>query len=350
MKRIKILYTIPNFKTAGSQNVLLSIVRGLDSEKFEVFIAVEKFPELIPNDISVSNQIHIQYIGKLLNDVKQFSRLLKTYQIDVCHSWDYKSNFVEVIACRLRGVKYLYTKKNNAWSKRWFLKSILASHIAYDNPEMKSRFFSSSYLKTKISFIPHGVNLVKFSCEENKPKKTFNLCCIGNIVENKNQAQVIEALIELPDFVHLNLYGKEDGVYKTNLIQFIEKNHLQNRVSFNGFVENDDIPKVLSQQHLFVLASKQEGLPVSILEALACGVPVLSSNSGGGAAYILNEGRDGFIFNSTKDLVEKIKLLINDKMLYQQLRQQGVENVKLRFSLTKEINAYKNLYLKLLSR
>jgi glycosyltransferase involved in cell wall biosynthesis len=215
---------------------------------------------------------------------------------------------------------------------------------------MKSRFFSSSYLKTKISFIPHGVNLVKFSCEENKPKKTFNLCCIGNIVENKNQAQVIEALIELPDFVHLNLYGKEDGVYKTNLIQFIEKNHLQNRVSFNGFVENDDIPKVLSQQHLFVLASKQEGLPVSILEALACGVPVLSSNSGGGAAYILNEGRDGFIFNSTKDLVEKIKLLINDKMLYQQLRQQGVENVKLRFSLTKEINAYKNLYLKLLSR
>jgi glycosyltransferase involved in cell wall biosynthesis len=347
LRPIRILYTIPNFKTAGSQNVLLSILRGLDTKEFQIFLAVEKFPELIPNDVSVSNQIHIQYTGKLLKDVKQFSRILKVHRIDVCHSWDYKSNFIEAVACRLSGVKYLYTKKNNAWSKRWLLKSILAHYIAYDNPEMKSRFFSSVYLKSKISFIPHGVDLNKFKFEENKSKKTFNLCCIGNIVANKNQAQIIEALTNLPDSVHLKLYGKEDEAYKNTLIELIDKNHFQDRVSFNGFVKNDDIPHVLAQQHVFILASKQEGLPVSILEALACGVPVLSSNSGGGAAYILKEGKGGYIFNSTNELVEKIKLLYRDKDLYNKLRYEATKNVTSRFSLKNEINAYKKLYLKL---
>ncbi|GAB4164334.1 MAG: hypothetical protein Tsb0033_25580 [Winogradskyella sp.] len=350
MDPIRLLYTIPNFKTAGSQNVLLSILRGLDSEKFEVFIAVESFPELIPADIPISNQIHIQYIGKLGQDVRQFSKVLKVHRIDICHSWDYKSDFIEPIACRLNGVKYLYTKKNNAWSKRWLLKSILANYIVYDNPEMKSRFFDAFYLKSKITFIPHGVDLNKFKLKENQPKNVFNLCCIGNIVVNKNQAQIIEALSDLPKHIHLNLYGKEDEAYKDQLVHLIEKHHLQDRVFFKGFVKNEDIPDVLSQQHIFVLASKQEGLPVSILEALACGVPVLSSNSGGGAAYILEYGKGGFIFKSTNDLAENIKLLSKDEDLYKNLRQDAVENTKSRFSLKNEISAYKNLYLKLVKK
>lgn len=192
MKPIRILYTIPNFKTAGSQNVLLSILRGLDLEKFETFIAVEKFPELIPDDIPVSNQIHIQYTGKLKKDVTHFSQILKTYAIDICHSWDCKSTSVEVLACRLSGVKYLYTKKNNAWSKRWLLKSILSNHIAYDNPEMKSRFFDAFYLRSKITFIPHGVDLNTFSVKENQTSDVFNLCCIGNIVANKTKSKSLK--------------------------------------------------------------------------------------------------------------------------------------------------------------
>lgn len=350
MKPIRILYTIPNFKTAGSQNVLLSIVRGLDPEKFEVFIAVEKHPELIPDDISASNQIHVLYVGKLLEDVRHFSRLLKTHQIDLCHSWDYKSNFVEALACRLANVKYLYTKKNNAWSKRWKLKSLLANHIAYDNPEMRSRFFNPFYFKSKITLIPHGVDLDKFVFIDNRNKNTFNICCIGNIVENKNQAQIIEALVNLPTHVHLNLYGRTDEVYKDQLVRLIKKYQLQDRVSFKGFVKNEDIPHELSQQHVFVLASKQEGLPVSILEALACGVPVLSSDSGGGASYILKNNRGGFMFSSTVELVDKIKLLLQDEGLYNMLKQQARDNVTSRFSLKKEINTYKNLYLKLVKK
>lgn len=346
---INILFTIPNFKTAGSQYVLMSIIKGLDKSKFNSFIAVENFPETIPDIIPKSNQIHLQYLGKTIKDAFSLYRILRRKNIDILHSWDYKSNIVEALACRKAGVKYIFTKKNNLWSKKWHIKSVLANQIAYDNPDMAERFFKPIYLKKKITFIPHGVNTEKFKPAKNAKNKNFNLCCIGNIVPNKNQSLIIEALTKLPERLKLNLYGREDKNYREHLDALIAENNLQHRVRFMGYIENDTVPKVLAQQDLLVLASQQEGLPVSILEALACGIPVLSSDSGGGASYILENNKGGFIFKSLNQLVEQISLLVKDDELYKTLSEQGILNVSQRFSLQTEINAYKDLYLKMLN-
>jgi len=329
---------------------MLSILRGLDVSQYNIFVAVEKFEDTIPNDISECNRIRLNYSNNSYKDAKYLSKLLTKNEIDILHSWDYKSSFTEALACRFSKVKYLYTKKNNSWSKRWLLKSMLSNHIVYDNPNMKERFFKSFFLNRKASFIPHGVDLSIFKPIKQEDSKRFNLCCLGNIVENKNQAQIIEALNELPDNVHLNLYGKEDENYRFTLNNLVAKYSLQNRVHFLGYIKNQEIPNIMSHQKLFVLASKKEGLPVSILEALACGIPVLSSNSGGGSSYILDTENSGFIFTSTKDLVEKIKLMMINKELYKRLSLNAVANVKERFSLQKEINAYKDLYLKILTK
>jgi glycosyltransferase involved in cell wall biosynthesis len=342
---INILYTIPNFKTAGSQYVLLSILKGLDNAKFNIYVAVENHPELIPPIVPKNNRLHLKYSDKTLKDMTYLSKILKQYEIDILHSWDYKSNIVEALACRLSNKKYVFTKKNNSWSKKWHIKSMLANYIAYDNPDMATRFFKPKYLKNKAKFIPHGVDINKFAPEKKIPKQLFNLCCIGNIVENKNQEVILNALEKLPNNIHLNLYGREDKNYRQKLNSIINAYNLQERVHFNGYVNNKDIPAVLNQQDVFVLASKQEGLPVSILEALSCGVPVLSSDSGGGAAYILKDENGGLIFTSIEELVKQVKLLENNSKLYNAYSKKAVLNVRERFSLQKEINAYKDLYL-----
>ncbi|WP_299116136.1 glycosyltransferase family 4 protein [uncultured Winogradskyella sp.] len=345
----KILFTIPNFKTAGSQFVLLAIMRGIkETSRYKVFVAVENNYDCIPEAVSENDCIFLNYEGKTIKDTFYLLGLLKKYRIDILHSWDYKSSLVEALACRLSGTKYLYTKKNNSWSKRWVFKSILSSHIAYDNPEMEERFFKNWLLKSKTSFIPHGVDLNLFLPQNSRERNTFNICCIGNIVANKNQGQIIEALVELPKSIHLNLYGREDNDYRHYLNELVSKHRLENRVHFWGYIKNSEIPQVLSNQDVFVLASRQEGLPVSILEALASGIPVLSSDSGGGARYILHNGNGGYIFNSSEDLVAKINNLYSDKILYEELKLKAVENVRSRFSLQMEINAYKDLYLKLI--
>jgi glycosyltransferase involved in cell wall biosynthesis len=349
MNKIKILYTIPNFDTAGSQYVVKSLYAGLDKTIFDPYIGVESKLDLIPNIVPEERRILMPSLKDGYKQVLSLRNLLKTHKIALLHSWDYRSLSKEAIGCRLAGVKYLFTKKNNSWSKRWFLKSLLAHHIAYDNPLMKERFFNSALLKSKISFIPHGVDTQLFYPKPKPDKPTFDLCFIGNINHNKNQAFIIKALQSLPDQVHLFLYGKEEPVYTEALNLFINEQNLANRVHFMGYLENEMIPKVLNSHHVFVMASINEGLPLSIIEALACGLPVLSSDSGGGSRYLLEKTGGGSLFSisTTQELVNQVLHLMNDSKSYKEMSDNAHKNAHLYFNLQTEIELYKPLYLKL---
>ena len=349
--KTRILYTIPNFKTAGSQYVVRSLLERLDKTQYEVFIGVERFPETIPQLVPKENRITFLRTGNWWNDVKSFSKKLKKHHIAIVHSWDYKSESIEAMGCKLAHVPYLFTKKNDAWSKRWFIKSVLAKHIAYDNPEMKRRFFSHGLLRNKSTFIPHGVDtrVFKPGAEKKTDIKIFNICTVGNIGENKNQLFLIEALRKLPEYVVLNLYGRADSGYLSTVKKTIAKYHLEDRVHIQGFVANEALPEVLQKQTVFVLPSKREGLPVSVLEALACGVPVLCSDSGGGARYIFGDLADEHIFevDNQQNFMAKLKPLLEDASYYSKKRQQTIKLVK-QFDVHEEINSYSKLYKGLL--
>lgn len=348
MSKLKILYTIPNFKTAGSQYVLLSLFRNIDRAIFDPYICIEKFPETVPTDVLENQLIVFQWTGKKVADVMRFRTVLRKNKIDILHSWDYKSNYLEALGCRMAGVKYLYTKKNNAWSNKWKLKSFLSTHIAYDNPTMKDRFFYQRFFRDKISFIPHGVDTEVFKPLKAIDHVNFNLVCIANIGSNKNQLFILEALKQLPKNVVFYLFGREEEEYRKRLDKYVSENNLDSRVFFNGYVTNKEIPQVLKEMDVFVLPSFNEGFPVSILEALACGLPVLSSNSGGGAEYILKKG-GGFIFDldDTTNFRDYVNRLLTDQSERKSLSLNATENVKNNFSLQQEINAYEKLYLKL---
>jgi len=350
IKKVNILYTIPNFKTAGSQFVLLELYKRIDRTYFNPYVLVEKFPAIFPAEIPEEERLHIPEDAGKRKYINALATLLRAKDISIVHSWDYKSNSIEALACIKARVRYVYTKKNNAWSKRWLTKSILSGHVVYNNPEMKDRFFSHFLLKKKSSFIPHGVDTSVFTkLATDKKTNDFIIGCIGVIGENKNQLLVLKALGNLPKNVVLHCYGKEEERYRAALDSFIETNGLQDRVSFKGFVDNEDIPKVQATFNVLVLASKNEGLPLSILEAMACGVPVLSSNSGGGAMYLLQDHAGGFIFESEAELVSQLLQLYEHPELCTQLGAAGRKRVQEHFSIKKEVNAYKELYLSLLT-
>lgn len=347
-KKAKILYTLPNFYTAGSREVVLSIIKNLDKTQFKPMICVESHPEKIPSFLSKTDPVCFQFTGKMWKDLFAFRKFLKINAIDLVHSWDYKSNFVEALGARAAGIPYVYTKKNNSWNKRWLLKSFFAKHIAYDNPEMKSRFFKSSFFKNKITCIPHGIALDRFYPKSKTPTSEFRLVCIGNINSNKNQLHILRALKNLPERVVLHLYGKEEKAYKKKLIQYIEKNKLSDRVFFHGYIPNSEIPEVLNRSDVFVLASENEGFPVSILEALACEVLVLSSDSGGGSRFILDE-KHIFSLEDVEDLQNKIMDLIKmDFQNRQYISNHYRKKIEAHFTVEKEVAAYENLYRKLL--
>ncbi|MBN2478038.1 glycosyltransferase family 4 protein [Candidatus Micrarchaeota archaeon] len=350
-ERVKILLTIPNFKTAGSQYVLQNLYRQINREIFDLYVGIENLPEYFPEEIPASQRIFFKRSGKKISDIRTLRNILRKNRIDLVHSWDHKSDFTEAVACRLANVKYLYTKKNNAWSKRWKLKSFLSDHIAYDNPEMKNRFFNSFLFRGKITFIPHGVDPDIFvpSLTLRSGKIPFNLCCVGNIVPNKNQLFLVESLLRLPEYIQLHLAGRADAKYLENLKKFVQEKALEKRVHFHSFIGNNSLPEFFKDKDVFVLASYNEGLPVSVLEAMACGLPVISSCSGGGTAFILKDGKGGYLFGDREDFLQQV-LKLRQEEVYEEKSRQAVENVRQNFKLKDEIRSYEVLYKKLIKK
>src|SRR5690606_4979464 len=123
MKKIKILYTIPNFDTAGSGKALLNIALGLDKEKFEPHILCLHNKGAFFRTVEQSGiPIHIfDYIPKERPFLKMFrscidvSKKIKNINPDIVHSFHYSSNYTEALSTRIAGKKWVFTKKNMSW-------------------------------------------------------------------------------------------------------------------------------------------------------------------------------------------------------------------------------------------
>lgn len=160
---------------------------------------------------------------------------------------------------------------------------------------------------------------------------------------------IIKTLKDLPAEINLHLYGNEDKAYRKKIDNYIFSNSLSDRVHFNGFVANKDIPNIYRHIDLFVLASFQEGLPVSILEAMACGIPALSSDSGGGAKYLL-EDKDIFNLDESVELIQKIlKVYRMEETERINLTKGRVQKIREHHPLKKEVNTYDNIYRTLIT-
>src|SRR5690554_6968789 len=149
MSKVKILYTIPNFDTAGSGKVVYDLVKGLDKDKFEVEVACRHNKGAFFKEIeSLNVPIHLiettcayRPYTSLYKRLRPIVKFFKENKYDIIHSWHWSSDWTEVLAARLAGVKWIYTKKAMSWgNKHWKIRSYLANLIITINDEMHQYF------------------------------------------------------------------------------------------------------------------------------------------------------------------------------------------------------------------
>lgn len=143
------------------------------------------------------------------------------------------------------------------------------------------------------------------------------LISIGELIERKNHKAVIKAISMLNDLDIIYLIvGK--GVLDTQLKELVGDLKLSTKVSLLGY--RNDIPDLCSISDIFVFPSFQEGLPVSVMEAMASGLPIIASNIRGNVDLITN-GSGGFLFDvsDVKELANKIRALVENKALREKM-------------------------------
>lgn len=129
-----------------------------------------------------------------------------------------------------------------------------------------------------ISVIHNGVDCTKFS-----PRKTDTegqqLLFVGRLRESKGPKMVLKIFEQLADdFPDLTVKIVGDGPLRTELEQYVIAHGLEDRVSVLGEVENEAMPQLYNESSVFVLPTEREGVPRTVLEAMASGTPVVTTN------------------------------------------------------------------------
>lgn len=272
-------------------------------------------------------------IKNLVNSYKQMKQLLNEKKYIIVHTHTPISSFITRLAYKNSNLyetcKMIYTAhgfhffKGNNPIKNFIFRNIEKIGAKYTDKLItinKEDYEAAKKFKLKkngtVEYVPGvGINIDKInSIQGNKkelckelgiPTNSTLLLSVGELNENKNHKIIIEALPKLSNNVHYIICGV--GPLKEQYEQLAKKTNVSDRLHLLGY--RTDIIKIMKSCDIFVFPSKREGLGLAAIEAMACGLPLITSNRHGILDYAKN-GVNAITCNPFK--CEDFKKAIND--------------------------------------
>ena len=244
-------------------------------------------------------------IGGLINllfSSFEMRRLKSKYKIDTAISFMEACNYINVLSRKrervITRVCTILSERDDLHGFIYNKKLVKFFYSLADNVIVMSKYslkeMSDNYRvpRKKLVIIPNPINEFK---NENKPNITWNygekvVICVGRLVSVKQMDRVIRAFSyvnQMDEHAKLIIIGK--GKLHDYLRRLRKKYSLESSVIFTGFVSN--ISYYYKNARVFVMASKVEGFPNSMLEAMSYGLPVISTDSSGGGGEIIGKER-----------------------------------------------------------
>lgn len=314
------------------------------------------------HNVVVQDKISYDYSGDLLNlgllkdnrngvgnKMKRFLVLrdyLKKHDFDYIIDFRMRKKYLQdfFISKLVYSVPAVYTVHSSILE--WYMpKSAWFTRIIYGNAygvvsiteKMKNYIEELYRLKNVVNiYNPIDVNYIQQRADEVlSTEKDQYVIAVGSIRENnvKQFDKLIEAYSNsvLPgNNVKLLILG--EGIRMNSLKELSEKKGLKDKVVFKGFEENPYV--YMRNAFLYALTSRNEGLPMVLLESLACGTPVVSFDCFTGPSEIIQDGINGLLVEdqNTVKFTEALDLMFTDKELYAKCKQNAVASIQ-RFSL-----------------
>lgn len=243
--------------------------------------------------------------------------------------------------------------------KEWFYKNLnryflrfsakCAEAIRVINKIQISEFLKKAGINDKkINYVPAFYIDFEIFKPQNIEKK-YDVVFSGRLVKNKGIFLLLKAIKNIKRQASIKLIIIGSGPLENKIKRFIAKNKLENNIKLAGWLPTiNDVAKIYNQSKVLVMPSLNEGGPRVTLEAMACKVPVITSRVGI-MFDIIKDGENGlFIDWSTRDISEKIMLLLKNEELRNNIAQNGYQTIK-QFERKKAIENYALSYQKLIN-
>ena len=198
--------------------------------------------------------------------------------------------------------------------------------------------------KTNVKVIHNGSTTPSEQSINYSVHEPLRLVMVARFSPQKDQETLINAVTKLPkDSYKLTFVG--DGETLQTNKELVSKYGLNRNVKFAGF--KDDISDELINNDVYILSTHYEGLPISIIEAMSYGLPILATNVGGNSEMLKNN-INGFLFTSKDELADKLNYLINNPEAVKKMGQKSYRIFSDEYSLSQCLTKINNSYLELL--
>jgi glycosyltransferase involved in cell wall biosynthesis len=183
-------------------------------------------------------------------------------------------------------------------------------------------------------------------------EKKWDLAFMGRLEVMKSVDLFPEMLVLLkPNFPDLKMMMTGEGSLKEWLFNEFETRGVSSMVDYQGVVETDDVPRFINKSRIFLYPSREEPFGLSIIEAMACGVPVVSTDVYGPKEIIKNN-YDGITVppDNVVALAGAIEKLLEDDKIRAMIIENGIKSVKNKFDIKNHARQLLKIYRELIVR
>jgi len=364
---------ITKLELGGAQKHLLNLINHLDKQKYNLFLITAQEGLLINDALSITELrlIKLRFLERSINPLRDFLALyliysfIKKNKIDIVHTHSSKAGILGRWAAGLARVKIILHTVHG-WSFNEYQNPILRKIIICLErltAIITDRLIVVSYHdwqkgldshignKEKYKLIRYGIDFREFGKKDKSLREELGIdehdLLIGMVSCFKPQKSP-QDFIRLSFLVNKTLPKVKfllvgDGFLRKKIQGLISKFNLEQQVILTGW--RQDIPRILKALDIFVLTSLWEGLPISVLEAMAASLPVIATNTGG-IAEVVSGGKTGFLVppGDVNRMTEKLNNLLADENLRKQLGENAKTSLGSEFSVENMVKNTENLY------
>jgi len=335
VKRIKVLHVIYSLGSGGAERVVVNYGLSIDKDRFDMAVCALTeggHYEAALKDHSVDTFLLGKKKGFDSTTFQKLYRLFRSQEVDIVHFHDPPSSYYGVVPAKLAGVKVIIRTEHNVLLGKDFVSrvqaalsslSLLFHHkiIAVSTEVSKASSRNEHFLPGRHTTIHNGVDPEMFDITLDKESylDEFDLhdksVIIGIVARFEPQKaheiflQSVRRVLDKRKDVGVLIVG--DGFRRDELQGIADDLGLRGRVIFTGV--RGDVPQLLHLMDIFVLSSDWEGFPMTILEAMACGTPVVVTDVGGSREAVV-DGETGLLVppRDPEGLAKAITTLIED--------------------------------------
>jgi glycosyltransferase involved in cell wall biosynthesis len=355
--KTRVLEVIPTLRRAGAEHVAAALAVGLPRDQFET--AVVSLYDACPGGLEeelTGGGVAVFHLGKRRGpDARMWPRLkriVRDFAPDVIHTHSYVLRYVLPVAGRARVVHTLHnltghdpdrlTAALNGFAFRCGVVPVAVAGIV-------ARSFQAHYGFAPAATIVNGIDLARFRQPDARQRwRTANgfnendllVASVARLEPQKDPETLIRAFAALEDG-YLLIAG--DGSLRDAAVSCAKESGVQDRVRFLGV--RSDVAELLAASDIFVSASRWEGHPVSVIEAMAAGLPVVATRAGG-VPELIEEGTTGLLVPpaSVADLSAALRQLAGNPAQRSALGQAARERASA-YDVGGMVAAYARLFL-----